>query len=96
MKISEVQYGDQIRWIIGFAVGCSVLVGLALLILWALTGFVDLGVSGHGLVALILGILYTSGLGIALMALIFYSNRSGHGEDTHRTAADVERDAKET
>lgn len=96
MKIAEVQYGDQIRWIIGFAVGCSVLVGVGLLILWALTGFADLGVSGHGLAALILGTVFSMGLGTALMALIFYSNRSGYDEDVHQTDADVERDAKET
>jgi len=43
-------------------------------------------------VALILGIVFTTGLGIALMALSFYSDRSGHSEDIHRSDSDVEPD----
>jgi len=81
-------FDGRMRWIVGFVAGCSVLVGVALLILWALTGFADLGVSGHGLVALILGIVFTTGLGIALMALSFYSDRSGQREDVERSASD--------
>ncbi|HEY9538672.1 MAG TPA: hypothetical protein VIS03_13865 [Kiloniellaceae bacterium] len=70
-------FSNQIRWAIGFVAACSVLIGLALFILWALAGFGDLGVSGHGLVALILGIVFTTALGIGLMALSFYGD---HGE----------------
>src|SRR3546814_17287675 len=44
-------FSNQIRWAIGFAAACSVLLGLALFILWALAGFRDLGLTGHGLVA---------------------------------------------
>ena len=35
--------------------------------------------------ALVLGIFFSSLLGIALMALIFHSNRSGRDEDAYRT-----------
>src|SRR3546814_20148834 len=49
-------YSNQIRWVIGFVAACIVLVGATLLVLWTVAGFGDLGVSGHGLVALILGI----------------------------------------
>ncbi len=43
------------------------------------------GISFHGLIALILGCLLTFILGVGLMALVFYSNRSGHDQDaTHR------------
>jgi hypothetical protein len=86
-------FGTQMRWIVGFVAGCSVLVGVALLILWALTGFADLGVSGHGLVALILGIVFTTGLGIALMALSFYSDHSGQREDGERSDSHGHRDS---
>jgi hypothetical protein len=68
--------GAHIRWAIWYVAGCSGLIGGALLVLWASSGFADLGVSGHGLVALILGILFTTALGIGLMALSFYSDRS--------------------
>lgn len=69
-------YGKHIRWAIWYVAGCGGLIGGALLVLWAASGFADLGISGHGLVALILGILFTTALGIGLMALSFYSDRS--------------------
>jgi hypothetical protein len=81
------------RWIVGFVAGCSVLISIALLILWALTGFADLGVTGHGLVALILGIVFTTALGIGLMALSFYSDRSGQRDAVDRCDTDGCRDA---
>jgi hypothetical protein len=87
-----VPYSGPIRWAIGFVAGCSVLVGAALLILWAASGFSDLGVSGHGLVALILGIVFTTALAIALMALTFYSGRSGGSENIPRSDAQAEHD----
>jgi formate hydrogenlyase subunit 3/multisubunit Na+/H+ antiporter MnhD subunit len=43
--------------------------------------------STAGYVAMALGILATLGLGIGLMALVFYSNREGHDRD-----ADLKRD----
>ena len=70
-------YGEHIRWVVWYVIGCAALIGGALLALWAASGFGDLGISGHGLVALILGILFTTALGIGLMALSFYSDRSG-------------------
>ncbi len=82
--------GGLVRWILGFAAGCSVLVGAALLILWALTGFADLGLSGHGLVALTLGIVFTTGLGGVLMALSFYNERRNGREELQHSDTDRE------
>jgi len=76
------------RWIIVFAAACSALVGAALLMLWAFTGFADLGLSGHGLVALTLGIVLTTGLGGVLMALSFYNEARHEGEDLRRSDSD--------
>jgi len=70
-------YSAHIRWFVWFVVACSGLIAATLLGLWALSGFGALGIGGHGLVALILGIVFTSALAIALMALSFYSDRSG-------------------
>src|SRR3546814_10469315 len=85
-------YSNQIRWVIGFVAACIVLVGATLLVLWTVAGFGDLGVSGHGLVALILGIVFTTALGIGLMALSFYGDHSDQPEDSRRSDAKVERD----
>ena len=43
--------------------------------------------STAGYIAMALGILVTLGLGVGLMALVFYSNREGHDRD-----ADLKRD----
>ncbi|WIM09854.1 hypothetical protein [Enhydrobacter sp.] len=59
------------------------LLGLALVILyegWGIAGGKEgTAMSTNGWIAMILGILATLGLGIGLMALIFYSHR--HGKD---------------
>jgi uncharacterized membrane protein len=86
-------YSNQIRRVVWFVAGCSALVAAALLVLWAASGFGSLGVSGHGLVALILGIVFTTALGIALMALSFYSDHGGESEDTARSDAATKGDA---
>ena len=36
--------------------------------------------TGHGWVAMILGVVFTTLVGTALMALVFYSSRHGHDE----------------
>jgi hypothetical protein len=50
-----------------------------------LTGFADLGLSGHGLVALTLGIVFTTGLGGVLMALSFYNERHQGREEVRQS-----------
>src|SRR3546814_756205 len=87
-------YSNQGRWVSGCVAAGIVLVGATLLVLWTVAGFGDLGVSGHGLVALILGIVFTTALGIGLMALSFYGDHSDQPEDSRRSDAKVERDAE--
>ena len=57
------------------------LLGLALVILyegWGIAGGEEGGsMSTSGWIAMILGIVATLGLGIGLMALVFYSSRQG-------------------
>jgi hypothetical protein len=69
--------------------GVASLGGIAavLLALWGMNGFRDLGLGTAGTVAVVLGILATSALGVALMALIFYSDRSNADEEVSRAAA---------
>jgi hypothetical protein len=50
---------------------------------WALGAFEGLGAGGA--VALIFGIMVSAGVGIGLMAAVFYSNRA-HDETVHNAA----------
>jgi len=61
------------------SVGFVVLV----LIFWAMGGLGELGLSGRGVVALMLGFLFTVGLAIGLMALVFFSDRSGRDDEAN-------------
>ena len=56
---------------------------LGVAIWWAISAWnaVDVEMSVHGYVAMILGIVFSLALGCGLMALMFYSNRSGHDDE---------------
>jgi hypothetical protein len=73
-------------WIWTFILASVGFVVLAVLLFWAIGGFGELGLSGKGLVALTLGFLFTAGLAIGLMALVFFSDRSGRDDETNRAA----------
>ncbi len=70
----------------------SVLVVLALLVLLAVTlgwavyawNAIDVEMSVHGYVAMILGIVFSLLVGCGLMALVFYSSRHGYDEPPDR------------
>ena len=72
-------------WIWTFILASVGSVVLAVLVFWAI-GFGELGLSGKGLVALTLGFLFTAGLAIGLMALVFFSDRRGRDDETNRAA----------
>jgi hypothetical protein len=63
------------RWLAYFVALNVALVIVVLLTLWAIGSFERAGLSTNGWVALSLGILLASALGISLMGLVFYSNR---------------------
>ncbi len=70
------------RWIVIFGTACVATI-VAVGIAFAALGWTDaLGLNVHGVIALGLGVLLTVGLGIALMALVFHSSRSGQDEVT--------------
>ena len=53
------------------------------IVFWALRLWAGLGegeISGHGIFALVLGVLLSLGLGIGLLFLVFYSSRHGHDD----------------
>ena len=41
------------------------------------------GLSGHGIAAVVLGVTFSVLLAVGLMALVFYSNRSGQDDEAH-------------
>jgi hypothetical protein len=58
------------------------LVLLGVTIWWAISAWnaVDVEMSVHGYVAMILGIVFSLVLGCGFMALMFYSSRHGHDD----------------
>jgi hypothetical protein len=65
------------RWILGFAGLCIGIIAVIVVLIWAFDVFGGLGLDVHGKVALGLGIVFTTLLAAGLMALVFYSSRSG-------------------
>jgi hypothetical protein len=62
------------------------LVGLGLAAYWAMFVYGEIeGVtlSGHGVAAMIAGLVLTLVVGCGLMALLFFSNKHGHDERVH-------------
>lgn len=70
------------RWRTYLAVAAAVIVlaiiGAVSVVNWGLVG--DSGIDANGWIALVLGVLVTSAVGIGLMALVFISNRRGYDE----------------
>ena len=80
------------RWIIVFGLICIVAIFGIMGLLWAF-GWADaLGLNGHGIAALALGTVFTVGLGVGLMALVFHSSRSGRDEDFTISVGDKPRE----
>jgi hypothetical protein len=78
------------RWIAIFSIASVGAVAAVLFLLWAMSGFGDIGVTGNALVALIIGVIFSTGLGVALMALVFYSARSEVDEDVYQANLPLE------
>ena len=66
------------HWIVRFSIACVAGIAAIAAICWLAVG--SLGVDPGLLGPLILGITFTVTLGVGLMALVFYSSRSGQDE----------------
>ena len=78
------------KWVIWFILICLGLVVLFLIGAWGLGWLDSLGNNPNIAIAAGLGILISSALGAGLMALIFYSDRSGADESAGQSQRDLE------
>ena len=68
------------KWILNYSLACSGAIGAVLVLAWLCGGFDTEGVSPSGVGAMVVGTIFTVLVGVGLMALIVYSNRSGQDE----------------
>ena len=73
------------KWIVNYSLICIGAIVGVLAFVWALNGFDTEGVSAHGMIAIVLGTTFTVVVAVGLMALVFYSNRSGQDERAHHS-----------
>jgi predicted phage tail protein len=69
--------------------GACGITALLLICTWLVGGFA--GLSGHGVAALIIGIVASMFLGIGLMVAVFASSRSGHDDAAGDSTASFKR-----
>jgi hypothetical protein len=80
MAERPTQGPGQIAWMVRFFVlSMGGILGVSF-ILWALTGFSSFGLESDDLAFLVPGAIFTCALAVALMAAMFYSDRSGKDE----------------
>jgi hypothetical protein len=77
------QGGATSTWI-AVALAITVVVAVVVVIAEFWSGIGDSEISLAGWFAMVLGIIVTLGLGIGLMSLVFFSNRSGYDETSRR------------
>jgi hypothetical protein len=79
--------------LVGFSAACLGFIGLVLLVVWIMGGFESVHLSLAGWIAYGLGVVLTSVLGVGLMALVFYSDRSGRDESAGELRPEADRRA---
>lgn len=61
-------------------------IGVSAVSYWAFTAYSSMEgteISGHGITAMIIGLVLTAFVGFGLMALLFFSNKHGHDDAVH-------------
>ena len=71
--------------VIKIILAAAAITALLLICTWLVGGFT--GLSGHGVAALIIGVVASMFLGIGLMVAVFASSRSGHDEAAAESTA---------
>ncbi len=70
----------ELPWPVRFGVGCTAGVVAIVALCWIGFGFGSLNLDPTATFAAVLGITLAIGLGVGLMTLVFYSNRSGQDD----------------
>jgi hypothetical protein len=73
-----------LRWCLTFVAVSLGVIALGYLAVWFANDFEDTGLDLQGHIAMVLGSILLSGLGVGLMALMFYSNASGRDDEVGR------------
>jgi len=68
------------KWVLTFSLVCVVAIAAIIFLAWAASGFDFGGLSTQGVVAIVAGSVFTVLLSVGLMALVFYSSRSGRDD----------------
>lgn len=66
------------KWVLGYLAMAGGMIAALMLVIWAVGGFDDMGLSADGTYALILTVVLTVVSSLSLMGLVFYSARRGH------------------
>lgn len=66
------------KWVLGYLAMAGGMIAALMLVIWAVGGFDDMGLSEDGTYALILTVVLTVASSLLLMGLVFYSARRGH------------------
>lgn len=78
----------ELPWAVRFGVGCTGAVVVIVALCWIVFGFGSLGLDATATFAAVLGITLAIGLGVRLMTLVFYSNRSGQDDAVREKTID--------
>ena len=70
-------------WVARFTLACTSIMAVVWVGIWAFAGFTTFGLHGAAAIALVLAVVFSCGVGIFLMALMFYSERSGQDDRVH-------------
>jgi hypothetical protein len=77
LQTSVPRLWRQLPWAARFAIAATSAVVILLALIWALPGLGGLGLDATATVGAVLGVVFSIALAVALMTLMFYSNRSG-------------------
>lgn len=80
----------ELPWPVRFGVGCAAAVVAIVAVCWIVFGFGSLNLDATALFAALLGFILMIGLGVGLMTLVFYSNRSGQDDAVRDETVDRE------
>jgi uncharacterized membrane protein len=79
-RLDILRWGSKLKPIKTFAVICAAVLVVTLMAIGLVIAFGDLGLSPHGYIALVLGVILTMALTMVLMGLVFLSDRAGQDE----------------